>query len=445
MGDPFAACRRDASWFIAATKNDVRTLQAKLDKNKGTRDFRSTAVENNIIKGFTALHYACYMGCLDAVKFLLPHEIGLLTQKEVPIPSPGFSSQAKYKLVGGSTCLTIALLRGTGEIVKYIVNYLEENPAQQSAIVGVMDDENMCTYLMGTICTFPEALWFLKNDLFLEKEFFLCNTGDMTPVMNAAFFGRPAFAKIVYDLSKQKKFKEGIYRMALQRDTGDATCLDLSMAEVDYVKYGCTVEDKKKVYQIFRKLCIDAYEYAQKHQGEWAQLLQTFTRGMSYESIFGKDTKTSDETDEEEEKPKKKSKSKKEPEPETETEEESEEPVKKSPKKKAKKVEVEENEESEEDSDDKRSKAKKSSKSSKPKAKETKKPAEDEYDYSDYSEEEQPKPKPKPKAQPKPVPKEDKDEKYSDYYYSDEEEAKPTPKPKKEEKKEESEYYSYSD
>lgn len=445
MGDPFAACRRDASWFIAATKNDVRTLQAKLDKNKGTRDFRSTAVENNIIKGFTALHYACYMGCLDAVKFLLPHEIGLLTQKEVPIPSPGFSSQAKYKLVGGSTCLTIALLRGTGEIVKYIVNYLEENPAQQSAIVGVMDDENMCTYLMGTICTFPEALWFLKNDLFLEKEFFLCNTGDMTPVMNAAFFGRPAFAKIVYDLSKQKKFKEGIYRMALQRDTGDATCLDLSMAEVDYVKYGCTVEDKKKVYQIFRKLCIDAYEYAQKHQGEWAQLLQTFTRGMSYESIFGKDTKTSDETDEEEEKPKKKSKSKKEPEPETETEEESEEPVKKSPKKKAKKVEVEENEESEEESDDRRAKAKKSSKSSKPKAKEIKKPAEDEYDYSDYSEEEQPKPKPKPKAQPKPVPKEDKDEEYSDYYYSDEEEAKPAPKPKKEEKKEESEYYSYSD
>lgn len=205
------------------------------------------------------------MGCLDAVKFLLPHEIGILTQKEVPIPSPGFSSQAKYKLVGGSTCLTIALLRGTGEIVKYIVNYLEENPAQQSSIVGVMDDENMCTYLMGTICTFPEALWFLKNDLFLEKEFFLCTTGDMTPVMNAAFFGRPAFAKIVYDLSKQKKFKEGIYRMALQRDTGDATCLDLSMAEVDYVKYGCTVEDKKKVYQIFRKLCIDAYNYAQKH------------------------------------------------------------------------------------------------------------------------------------------------------------------------------------
>ena len=439
MGDPFAACRRDASWFIAATKNDVRTLQAKLDKNKGTRDFRSTAVENNIIKGFTALHYACYMGCLDAVKFLLPHEIGILTQKEVPIPSPGFSSQAKYKLVGGSTCLTIALLRGTGEIVKYIVNYLEQNPSQQSSIVGVMDDENMCTYLMGTICTFPEALWFLKNDLFLEKEFFLCNTGDMTPVMNAAFFGRPAFAKIVYDLSKQKKFKEGIYRMALQRDTGDATCLDLSMAEVDYVKYGCTVEDKKKVYQIFRKLCIDAYEYAQKHQGEWTQLLQTFTRGMSYESIFGKDTKSPEDTEEEEEeKPKKKSRSKKEPEPETETEEESEEPVKKSPKKKAKPVESEDDDYDEE-SEEKPSKAKKSSsKSSKPKAKETKK-ADDEYSYDDYSEEEKPKPKPKPK------PKEDKDEDYSDYYYSDEEDAKPAAKPKKEEKKEDDDYYSYSD
>jgi len=226
------------------------------------------------------------MGCLDAVKFLLPYEIGLLTQKEVAIPSPGFSTQAKYKLVSGSTCLTIALLRGAGEVVKYIVRYVEDNPSAQAELLGKLDDEQMCTYLMGTICTFKEAIEFLKNDLFIEKEFFLCQTGDMTPVMNAAFFGRPQFAQIILDLSKDKRYREGIYRMALQRDSGDATCLDLSLAEVDYVKYGCTVDDKKKVYQIFRELCMNAYDYAQKNG--WTALLQTFTRGMTKEAIFGK-------------------------------------------------------------------------------------------------------------------------------------------------------------
>ena len=40
--DLFAACRRDASWFIAAANGDIKTIKTKLAKNLKTKDFRST-------------------------------------------------------------------------------------------------------------------------------------------------------------------------------------------------------------------------------------------------------------------------------------------------------------------------------------------------------------------------------------------------------------------
>lgn len=111
----------------------------------------------------------------------------------------------------------------------------------------------------------------MKNPLFIDNEFFLCKTGDMTPVMNAAFFGRPLVAQIIIDLAKEEKYKEGVYKMVLQRDNGGATCLDLCKTEVDYLKYGCSMEEKQQVYQLFRELCNEAYKYAdsKKSQTEW--------------------------------------------------------------------------------------------------------------------------------------------------------------------------------
>lgn len=167
------------------------------------------------------------------------------TEKEVAIPSPGFSPQAKYRLLGGSTCLGIALLRGKGEVVRIIVDFLQNNPDKRTGVIGKLDDDNLCTYLIATICKIPEAHDLMKNPLFIDNEFFLCKTGDMTPVMNAAFFGRPLVAQIIIDLAKEEKYKEGVYKMVLQRDNGGATCLDLCKTEVDYLKYGCSMEEKQ--------------------------------------------------------------------------------------------------------------------------------------------------------------------------------------------------------
>lgn len=74
----------------------VDVLQAKMNKNINTRDFRKTEIDptkpnDDVIKGFTALHYGCYYGHAEVVRLLLPHEIAMPTEKEVAIPSPGFS------------------------------------------------------------------------------------------------------------------------------------------------------------------------------------------------------------------------------------------------------------------------------------------------------------------------------------------------------------------
>lgn len=42
MGDIFALCKRDSSWFIAAATGDVKKIKEKLAKNLKTKDFRST-------------------------------------------------------------------------------------------------------------------------------------------------------------------------------------------------------------------------------------------------------------------------------------------------------------------------------------------------------------------------------------------------------------------
>lgn len=52
------------------------------------------------------------------------------------MPAPGFSEKAKYRLLGGSTCLAIALLRGKSEIVRFLIDYLKTNPAKRSGVVG---------------------------------------------------------------------------------------------------------------------------------------------------------------------------------------------------------------------------------------------------------------------------------------------------------------------
>lgn len=82
-----------------------------MPKYQRLRDFRATNIDAGIIKGFTALHYTCYHGKVEAAKVMLDIEYDIPTDEEVAIPAPGFSSSAKYKLVGASSILSIALLR----------------------------------------------------------------------------------------------------------------------------------------------------------------------------------------------------------------------------------------------------------------------------------------------------------------------------------------------
>lgn len=65
------------------------------------------------------------------VRFLAPHEIQISTGTEVAMPAPGFSEKAKYRLLGGSTCLAIALLRGHREVIKFLMEFLRDNPAKR--------------------------------------------------------------------------------------------------------------------------------------------------------------------------------------------------------------------------------------------------------------------------------------------------------------------------
>lgn len=143
------------------------------------------------------------------------------------------------------------------------MDYLRDNPAKRTGVVGKQDDDNLCTYLIACICQAPEALEYMKNPLFIDSELFLNVTGDMTPIMNVSFFGRPKAAEILAELAQSEKYKEGIYSMCLTRDNGNCTCLELCRTEVDYTKYGCTKETKEETYKVIRNLCHDAYQYAE--------------------------------------------------------------------------------------------------------------------------------------------------------------------------------------
>lgn len=179
----------------------MKVLNDKLAKGKRTREHRTTDINNNVITGFTALHYACYCGYIEEVKLLMELEYDMRTEETVSIPALGFTNTGKYKLPAGSNCLTIALLRKRGDIVTYILEYLEKNKDAREELVGKMDDMGLTSLLMACICNFPEAMAVIRHGIFMNAEFFLIKTGDITPTTNCALFGRPELAKYFVELA----------------------------------------------------------------------------------------------------------------------------------------------------------------------------------------------------------------------------------------------------
>lgn len=169
-----------------------------------------------------------------------------------------------------------------------ILKFLENNKQKREEIVGKFDDEGLTTYLMATICNFPEAQQLLAHPIFLEHEFFLVKTGDITPVMNAAFFGRPFLAEFIYRMSTAQSYRENTYKMLLQRDDSGSCCLELAQAEVDFAKFGCTQSDKINVYKWLKRGVLDALEFASAHATDFVykELRDGFLQGQTIDALL---------------------------------------------------------------------------------------------------------------------------------------------------------------
>lgn len=121
----------------------------------------------------------------------------------------------------------------------------------------------LTTYIVATLVQSPEAYEVLRNPLYLQREFGLVLKGDITPIMNAAYFGRLETAKVLFELSEQDAYKEVVFEMALQRDNSKKTAIELSLDDkVDLAKFDTTAEKRRDVQQIVFEIVKRAYIYA---------------------------------------------------------------------------------------------------------------------------------------------------------------------------------------
>ena len=182
----------------------------------------------------------------EVVEFLLPYEFDLQTQETVLFAAPGFSPCTKYKLAAGSLCLAISLLRANTKTSQVILNYVNSNENVQDSL-GVLNSMGLSTYVIAGLCKGAEASSVINSRIFVERELPLVVTGDITPVFNAAYFGRPELAKALARLAEDEVYRDIIFEMALQRDNGGKTAIDLAIMDVDLIKFDCTQEEREQV------------------------------------------------------------------------------------------------------------------------------------------------------------------------------------------------------
>ncbi|CAL6100215.1 Ankyrin_repeat protein 1 [Hexamita inflata] len=243
-------CKQKPDWFIGAQKCDLEYIKQNLKKYKGTIDKRETDEAQGIYNGFGAIHYACMEGHLELVKLIVKDEILLETGSTVMFSAPGFSTSTKYKLAEGSTCLSIALLRKHSSVAKFLIDFLEQNKDISAEFVGHTNAMGLTTYIVASICKLPEAYEILRHPLFVKREFVLVVKGDITPVFNAAYFGRIETARVLEAFANRNELKEIVYEMLLQRDNGKMSAIDLAIMDVDLVKFDCTKEERAEIQRI---------------------------------------------------------------------------------------------------------------------------------------------------------------------------------------------------
>lgn len=109
----------------------------------------------------------------------------------------------------------------------------------------MLNSMGLSTYVIAGLCKGEEANSVIQNRIFVERELPLVVTGDITPVFNAAYFGRPELAKTLARFAEDEEYRSIIYEMALQRDNGGKTAIDLAIMDVDLIKFDCTQEERK--------------------------------------------------------------------------------------------------------------------------------------------------------------------------------------------------------
>eukprot|EP00703_Trepomonas_sp_PC1_P001336 JAP95270.1 Ankyrin repeats-containing protein [Trepomonas sp. PC1] len=282
---PRIMCKQKPDYFIAAANNDMKLLNQHINKSKNTFDRRSTNIEMNIFSGFGAIHYAAYHGNDEILRLLLPYEIGLQTSETQVIVAPGFgTAQAKYKLADGSNCLMIALLRKHISSLTLILDYIQNNQQSVDQIVGQTNSMGLTNYIVASICNYPEAIHLLLNPTFIQKELFLVTDGDMTPSMNACFFGRHVTAICLGELFKNPEMRDSLTRMILNRDTEGQICVS-HLKSNNFEKFGVPIDQMTEIRQIMTGVVYNAYQWAQG-KPQFELILKSFMKDQTIEQIL---------------------------------------------------------------------------------------------------------------------------------------------------------------
>lgn len=67
------------AWISAAQTNDSDYVWSNMRSKVGFREPRSTDLAHRVVHGFTAMLYACYLGCHRVSQVLVSEEILMLT------------------------------------------------------------------------------------------------------------------------------------------------------------------------------------------------------------------------------------------------------------------------------------------------------------------------------------------------------------------------------
>ena len=207
-------------------------VQELVGKHQTTTDERETNAKKQRFQGFTALDYACYYGHVEIVQMLLGLELRTLTASNVLVEAPGISQFAKYYLGSGANALMVALLRKQKRVVMMILRFVEQQEEYARFLVGRLTSERQSTFLVASVCKFVEAFEVLRSPTF-QAEFQLHKTGDVTPVFNAALFGRPELLRIFENYEQIDGLREDLYEMLLRRDSQGKSCIELAREDLD--------------------------------------------------------------------------------------------------------------------------------------------------------------------------------------------------------------------